>query len=292
LCPNRHLVATHLSQTWHSVLILTPDTMNDGVTSSGALLNRTRFLVRPAFDRQLGVDTYAILDPQTAAMVGFGFERKPGATSALIRKAFGRNLLMTAVQVFEPDGQTPVFSLQELPSWWSPRLAVLGPDGRPVCFFASVFATVGGGFQVRDTRRKPLGEILCESEEGEYAFRSGCGRRIGTIQELTPAENMGADHGLTEYRIDVADAGELGDVASFGLLAATLALDIIYGDRMGGDETRRLNPVNPQPPVTSAVAGCRRCWFWSPRPRRAWRHSLFGSGRPALPVLCSLSPAV
>lgn len=197
-----------------------------------ALLNRTKFVIRTTFDSGRGVDTYELLDPETRAQVGYASESKPGAVAALVRTAFGRNLVRTSILVYEGGGQRLSFALRELPTWWSPRVVVLGPRGESLCYLQALFACFGGGFVVRDNRRRLVGHVMYQIAEGHYAARSRSGRPIGTIQERPLAGIETVSGPSCEYLVCVHDAGDLGHGASLFMLAAAIALDIVYRDRV------------------------------------------------------------
>jgi hypothetical protein len=193
------------------------------------LLNRTGYLIRTRYDGHLGGDAYDILDAQTRANLGFASETKPSAPSKIVRTTFGRNLLLTSVEAFGADAQTRIFSVQELASVWSPRLVVNDAHAHPLCYFTGVFASIGGGFLIADRSGYRLGRVEIDMNESHYVLRGRMEQMIGWIAE---ARSTSSDCAI-EYRVVIAQAAEPSRVANLLLLASTIALDIVYRERVG-----------------------------------------------------------
>jgi hypothetical protein len=210
-------------------------------TQDYMLLSRAGYLVRAAFDVTRGVDAYEMLDPDTGLKVGFASEVEPGAVRRCFRSAFGRNLLLTSVAVYEQASQDLVFTLNELPSLWRPRLVLFDARGAHLCCFAGMFAVIGGGFLVRDRHGRLLGRIEDESEEGRYIFRGRADQALGTIEEFGPLSTGPLSERAAEYLVKRGQTGGHDTAATALLLAAVLALDIVYRERVetaGGSSQR------------------------------------------------------
>ncbi len=204
------------------------------------LLSRARYLVRTVFDVMHRVDAYEMLDPDTGLQVGFASELEPGTARRCFRSAFGRNLLPTSVAVYDQASQDLVFTLHELPSLWRPRLVLLDARGANLCCFAGMFAVIGGGFSVRDPHGRLLGRIEDEGEEGRYAFRGRANQVLGTIEEFGSVSGGPLSEGAAEYLVKRGQTSGHDTAASALLLAAALALDIVYRERVATDCYRRL----------------------------------------------------
>jgi hypothetical protein len=99
--------------------------------------------------------------------------------------------------------------------------------GHQLCRFHGFFAIAGGGFVVRTPAGELLGRVCSESFEGHYTFRTRQGASIGTIRERFETEDG--------YLVAVTDVPGCGRVARVLMLAAALALDIVYRDRAGSE---------------------------------------------------------
>ncbi len=197
------------------------------------LLNRAAYVVRTRFDSQLGVDTYQIEDPGTGLKLGFGRETWPGPAGRLVRGVFGRNLLLTTVQVYERDAQTLAFTLRERPSLWLPRLVLSDAQTHELCYFRGIFATIGGGFLILDREGQRIGRVEIETHEGYYALFGRTDQRIGTIEQRSAGPGAS-----DEYAVSITDARDCGRIASLLLLGTAIAADIVYRDRVGSDEPK------------------------------------------------------
>jgi hypothetical protein len=196
------------------------------------LLNRTSYLLLTAFDARRGVDVYQILDPETGLPVGSASEVAQSVARQCVRRAFGRNLLRTAVEVYEWDPQALVLCIRELPGLWRPRLVLIDSHGADLCYFKGRFAVIGGGFSVRNRTGRMLGRMDTEIEQSQYILRNRTGQQVGTIEELgagNPPELARAER----YLVRLGDVAGCQTGASALLLAAALALDIVYRDRVG-----------------------------------------------------------
>ncbi|MFO1501139.1 MAG: hypothetical protein U1G07_22575 [Verrucomicrobiota bacterium] len=194
----------------------------------------TTYRVHPRFDSARGIDTYEICDGATLRPVGCAEEVPPAKLARWVRGALGRNLLRSRVRVYATDQNMPAFSLQEVRSCWSPRVEVRDSDNVSLCSFEGKFATVGGGFTVLGSRNQVLAAVENEPGTWRYFFRTCQGRQIGTIVDEVSFHPPRGTAG--HYRIDLSpndpvDAENPGRCRLW-LLAATLALDLIYRDRV------------------------------------------------------------
>lgn len=207
------------------------DSLSPGLFPTAcSLLGRMEYAILPRFDSQCALDYYEILEPGAETPIGLATEIKPGIARRMIRCFFGRNLLPTSVQVYAIGAPAPAFTLHDLLRVWRPRVEVNDATGRALCSFTGLFATIAGGFNVRDATGQQVGRVESADNAGCYFFEGLGGRRIGTIQESV---DFGPGQG---YRATVTGPPDDRPLASMLILAAALSLVIVYRDRAGGDQ--------------------------------------------------------
>ncbi len=183
------------------------------------------------------VQSYDIRNAESGEVVGFARENLTGLTKAL-RWVMSKNLLPTAVEVFEKPDDSLVFSLQR--GWYIFRARVEVRDslGQLVGFFKSKFFTISGGFDVYDKDGKLFAHVKGRMFGFDYRFVTEDGKvelgrvtkKIGGLAGLAREAFFSADNYYLEVNPDLAEQ----PLAKMLLLAATLAVDIIYKSESRG----------------------------------------------------------
>lgn len=201
------------------------------------MLECNRFAIQEHKKILSSVQSYDIRDGDTGEVVGSARENIGGLTQTL-RWFVGKNLLPTTVEVREKPDDALVFTLHR--GWYvfKSRVEVRDSQGQLVGHFRSKFLTISGGFDVYDKDGKYFARVKGRMFGFDYRFLTEDGtvelgrvsKRLGGIGGVAREMFFSADNYFLEVNPDLAEQ----PMAKMLLLAATLAVDIIYKSESRG----------------------------------------------------------
>jgi uncharacterized protein YxjI len=192
-----------------------------------ALLERTTFFVKERVGLLKLVDVYDILDPMSGQQIGIAKEEPPGWAKWL-RLAVDKQKLPTAVNIYEVEGQPPVVSIKRGFTILRSKIKVISGDGRQLGYFQSKLISIGGGFNVYDTAGQQVAEVKGNWKGWDFRFLTKTGREIGTVTKKWAGLGKELFTSADNYIIALTDIGSAGPQAAALLLAAGLAIDVVF----------------------------------------------------------------
>ena len=194
------------------------------------MFDRTTLLIkeRPGFLRF--VDTFDIYDPDTGAQIGIARENT-SILLKLLRLLINKRLLPTRVEVRERDDTPVLLTLRRGASLLWAKVSVRDAMDVEIGLFKSKLFSLGGGFHVFDARQQPIADVTGDWKGWNFRFLAPDGRELGRVTKkwsglgkelLTSADN---------YVIALADGRQLSRHTAMLLLAAGLAIDIVYKEK-------------------------------------------------------------
>ena len=149
-----------------------------------------------------------------------------------------KHLLPTIVEVFEKPDDSLVFTLKRGWYLFKARVEVHDSLGQFVGSFRSKFFTISGGFDVFDKDGKCFAQVKGSMFGFNYRFLTEDGKvelgrvakKLGGLVGLAREAFFSADDYYLEVSPDLAEQ----PLAKMLLLAATLAVDIIYKSESRG----------------------------------------------------------
>lgn len=195
-----------------------------------ALLQRRLFLVKERVAMLKLTDAYDILDPATGRQIGIARETTP-VWVTLLRFLVSKGNLPTRVNIFEDESQPPVASIHRGFTFLRSKIRVLGPGHQPLGYFKSKLLSLGGGFIVFDNADQPVAEVKGNWKGWDFRFVSKGGREIGTVTKKWAGLGKELFTSADNYVISRTDLGSGGPNAAALLLAAGLAIDIVFKER-------------------------------------------------------------
>lgn len=172
-------------------------------------------------------DTFEILDPETQQPLGVAKEEPPGWAKWL-RLLLSKRMLPTIVNVYEGEGQPPAFSIHKPFTFIRSKVIVQGPGGQALGYFKSKFFTFGGGFWVYDMQDRQVAEVKGDWKGWNFTFLASDGRELGKVTKKWAGVGKELFTSADNYIISLTDLGDNPEAASMLLLAAGLAIDIVY----------------------------------------------------------------
>src|SRR6478672_6233682 len=183
------------------------------------------------------VQSYDIKNGETGELVGSARENIGFFTQAL-RWVMSKQFLPTRLEVFEKPDDSLVFTLRRGFYIFRSRVEVHDAQGELVGYFKSKFFTISGGFHVYDKNDKYFAHVKGRLLGFDYRFLTEDGqvelgqvsKVIGGMAGIARELFFSADHYFLKISPDLADQ----PMAKMLLLAATLAVDIIYKSESRG----------------------------------------------------------
>ena len=136
-------------------------------------------------------------------------------------------MLPTSVNIYEQEGQPPVLSIQRGFTLLRSKIGVAS-QGRELGYFKSKILSLGGGFYVFDNRDQQVAEVKGNWKGWDFRFLNKNGREIGTVTKKWAGLGKELFTSADNYVIAVTDPNGVQEGASALLLAAGLAIDIVF----------------------------------------------------------------
>jgi len=192
-----------------------------------SLLNRRIYLVKERVAMLKLVDTYDIFDPTSNRQIGIAKEVTP-VWVTLLRFLIEKGKLPTKVNIYEDESQPPVASIHRGFTLLRSKIKVIGPGGKPLGYFRSKLISIGGGFHVFDNNDQQVAEVKGNWKGWDFRFLSKSGREIGAVTKKWAGLGKELFTSADNYVISLSDLGNAGPEAGALLLAAGLAIDIVF----------------------------------------------------------------
>jgi uncharacterized protein YxjI len=200
------------------------------LSANRRLLERTTFFIKERVAMLKLTDTYDILDPATGQSIGLAKEEPP-TWAKWLRLVVNKQLLPTAVNIYEYDGQPPVLSIRRGFTFLRSKVRVVAGHGESLGYFKSKLLSLGGGFNVFDNADQQVAEVKGNWKGWDFRFLSKSGREIGTVTKKWAGLGKELFTTADNYVISLTDLGGAGQGASALLLAAGLAIDVVFKEQ-------------------------------------------------------------
>lgn len=171
-------------------------------------------------------DTYDILDPSTSQQIGIAKE-EPHVLAKYLRLLINKQMMPTTVNIYEFEGQPPVASIHRGFTLLRSKVRVCSGSGQSLGYFKSKLFSFGGGFYVYDDRDNQVAEVKGDWKGWNFKFLRN-GREIGTVTKKWAGLGRELFTSADNYIISLNDPGAVGPTVSALLLAAGLAIDIVF----------------------------------------------------------------
>jgi len=191
------------------------------------LLQRSTFFVKERVAVLKLTDTFDILDPVTGQNIGIAREEPP-AWAKWLRLVVAKRQLPTTVNIYEADGQPPVVSIHRGFTFIRSKIRVVAGHGESLGYFKSKLFSLGGGFIVYDNANQEVAQVKGNWKGWDFKFVSKSGRELGTVTKKWAGLGKELFTSADNYVISLTDISAGNPGASALLLAAGLAIDIVF----------------------------------------------------------------
>lgn len=194
------------------------------------LLDRKLFFIKEHVDFLKLAGTYDIFDPETNQQIGVAKE-EPGQLIKLLRLLINKLLLPTAVNIYDFESNSVVFSIKKPFSFIRSKVEVRSRDGQFLGYFKSKLFTLGGGFWVYDATDRQVAEIKGDWKGWNFKLLSESGIELGTITKKWSGIAKELFTSADNCVIALNENENLTQQETILLLAAGLAIDIVFKER-------------------------------------------------------------
>ena len=197
-----------------------------GSYAAGALLERTTFFIKERVAVLKLTDIYDIFDPASGQQIGIAKEEPP-VWAKWLRLVIKKHQMPTAVNVYEVEGQPPVLTIRRGFTFLRSKVHVAS-GGRNLGYFRSKLISIGGGFHVFDAADNQVAEVKGNWKGWDFKFLNKSGREIGTVTKKWAGLGRELFTSADNYIISLSDLSGANADASALLLAAGLAIDVVF----------------------------------------------------------------
>lgn len=194
------------------------------------MLNLNTFLVKERVTVMKLVDTYDIFDPDSGNQVGIARE-EPSAWAKWLRLVLSKQLMPTTINIYEREGEPPLFSIHRPFSLGRPKVQVRDASGSPVGYFKSKLQTLGVGFWVYDNQDNQVAEVKGDWKGWNFKFLSSTQAEMGLVTKKWVGVAKELFTSADNYIVSIDPMAAAQPTTRMLLLAAALAIDIVYKEQ-------------------------------------------------------------
>lgn len=177
-------------------------------------------------------DAYDILNPETQEKVGTATENISGFKKFL-RLFLSKKLMSTQAEIHDFPGNNLLFRIFKPVGFFRETVEVYDASNQKIGYFKSKMFSLGGGFYVYDPSDKIFAEVKGKWTGWDFKFLTPEGVELGSVSKkwagLAKELFTTADNYVISVSPDLADQ----PVAKMLLIAATLAIDMVYYEQGG-----------------------------------------------------------
>lgn len=193
------------------------------------VLNINTYLVKQHAGLFKRMAAYDIFDASNNQQVGAAKE-EPSTLVSILRFFLNKQSLPTRVVFYEKDNDQPLFSIYRPFSFFRSKVQVLDAEGQVIGSFKSKLMSLGGGFWVYDAEEQQLAEVKGDWKGWSFKFLTSDGQELGSVGKKWAGLAKELFTSADNYVIALNDAAKTKKNSNLLLLAAGLAIDIIYNE--------------------------------------------------------------
>lgn len=194
------------------------------------MLDKRQFLVKERVAFLKLADRFDIFDLTGGLPLGFAKENI-GPVMKLLRLVVNKRLLPTKVEVRTTESSPPVLTMKRGFGFLRVPVEVLDRQNRLIGTFKSKVFTLGGGFDVFDAVGNPMAEIKGDWKGWNFQFKNSSGQEVGKVTKKWAGLGKEMFTSADNYAIVINDSANASEDTVGLLLAAGLAVDVIYKER-------------------------------------------------------------
>ena len=196
------------------------------------MLDGDTFLVKERVGALKLADRYDIFDPETQQVVATAMEEPPAWAKYLRLVLSAKQLLPTCVHVRDGSDEL-LFSIRRPGMFLRAKVTVTDGSGARLGYFKSRLLSLGGAFGVYSMQDKQIAEVKGDWKGWNFKFLSPDGREMGTVTKKWAGIGKELFTSADNYVVAISSGTVQNEAIRILLLAAALAVDIVYKERKG-----------------------------------------------------------
>lgn len=196
------------------------------------MLHLNTFFIREQVALLKLTDTYDILDPMTGASIGLAREATP-VWARLLRLVVQKQALPIRIEVRGTDGGPATLMMEKGFSLFRPTVEVSDGVHRKLGTLKRRLFSWRGYFRVLDPDGGPLGEVRGDWKGWNFRLEDQQGQLLGVITKKWSGLGKELFTSADQYVVQAEGAAAANKDLKALLLAAALAIDIIYKEQKG-----------------------------------------------------------
>ena len=193
------------------------------------LLNKKTYFVKEQVQFMKLSGRYDIFDPITNQQIGFAKE-EPGGLIHLLRFLLSKTILPNKINVYDTESNSIAFTIKKPFSFLRSNVKVFDANGQYKGYFKSKILTIGGGFMVFNANDQLVAEIKGDWKGWNFKFIIN-DKEFGTITKKWSGVGKELFTSADNYVIALNEDEEIAEDSAMLLLAAGLAIDIVYKEK-------------------------------------------------------------
>lgn len=194
------------------------------------MFNRKQYFIREHVGMFKLSGVYDIIDPETQEQLGVAKE-EISKFLHFLRLLLNKQLLPTTVNVYEGTESNPanlIFTMKKGFMFFRSKVDIVGRNGEILGWFKSKAFSLGGAFRVFDYLGQEIALIKGDWKGWNFKFLFG-NEEFGNVTKKWTG--VGKELFTTADNYMISLNGEVDEAQAILLLAAGLAVDIVYKER-------------------------------------------------------------
>lgn len=196
------------------------------------MLELQNFLIKEKVGLFKSHDEYDIFDPETGEQVGKVTEL-PGTLVSVLRWIISKKLMPTKAEICEYPSGSLLFTIKKPVGFFRETVEVFDAQGVKLGFFKSKILSIGGGFYVYDKDGQQFAEVKGKWTGWEFKFLTPEGHEMGKVSKKWAGVMKELFTSADNYVVSISDDLVDQPIAKMLLLAATIAIDMVYYEQGG-----------------------------------------------------------
>ena len=194
-------------------------------------LDLREFIVKEHIGVLKLADTFDIFDARTQAKIALAKET-PGNLIHVLRFLINKQMLPNQVTVRQGDENGPVlFTIDKPFTFLRSKVLIHDASGQALGYFKSKLFSLGGGFWVHDMKDQTIAEIKGDWKGWNFKFLNPQGGEIGLVTKKWGGLAKELFTSADTYAVSIAESGGEDRTTRILLIAAALAIDIVYKEK-------------------------------------------------------------
>ena len=157
-------------------------------------------------------------------------KEEPPEWAKWLRLLINKQLMPTVINVYENESAPPVFSIRRGVHFWAAKVEI-SAGGRPIGYFQSKMFSLGGAFRIFDAQNVEVGLVKGDWKGWNFSITATSGGSLGTVTKKWAGLGKELFTSADTYAIDISPTATKNRDVPALLLAAGLAIDIVYKER-------------------------------------------------------------